>query len=234
MTQHSSITISVDPINITALNIDETAKTEMKLSWEYTGVDPEGGWILLYTVDGSGSQTIPCTKPSAVISPLIPGANYKFVLLAADERTVFNNTKVHRTNEAEVYSENNFDPENITVNLLKTPEESDWSFETVSPDSYTKTFAVGDSASLVLQSTSSIYVPSNKTKILFVFRDTYGNVLPELVSEVSCTWKSIWTKGDVKAGEINIPLLPGSTGEYLLDLYFNGRSVTQLEITIME
>ena len=85
---------------------------------------------------------------------------------------------------------------------------------------------------MVLRSTSSVYVPSNKVKVLFVFRDSYGNVLPELVTEVTHTWKNIWISGDVKTGEIEIPVLPTVPGDYQLDLYFNGGVAKTLDFTI--
>jgi hypothetical protein len=185
-------------------------------------------------VDGAGGASVSCTKASAVIPTWIPNANYKFVLEAADSRTVFNNVVVYQSGAAEAFMEHNFDANNVSINLLKTPEESDWSFETISTDAFTNTFAVGESASLVFQSSSTIYVPSNKTNILYIFRDSYGNVLPDLIIEGSCIWKSIWSKGDVKTGELDIPKLPEIAGNYGLELYFNGGFVTQLDITITD
>ena len=67
-----------------------------------------------------------------------------------------------------------------------------------------------------------------------MFRDSYGNVLSDLNTEESCTWKSIWSKGDVKTGELNIPKLPEIPGNYVLELYFNGAFVTQHNITITD
>jgi len=234
MTQPSKISISADPIHISEFHMDESAQTDMKISWEYTGNKPEGGWVLVYTVDGSGSQMIPCEKASAEISPLIPGANYTFTLQAADDRSVFNNMIQYHANDSEEFSAYDFNLENVTVNLLKTPEEKNWRFETISADSYTNSFHVGESASIVLSSSKSFYLPGNKIKVLFVFRDSYGNVLPELVTEVSYVWKNIWSAGDTRNGELNIPKLPASSGEYLLELYFDGSAVAQFDVVITE
>ena len=234
MTQPSSIYISPDPIVLSDFQIEENAKTGMKITWQYTGVDPEGGWMLHYTVDGAGGESVSCTKASAVIPTLIPGANYKFVLEAADSRTIFNNVVLHQSGAAEAFTEHNFDRNNVSINLLKTPLESDWSVETINADVFTNMFGVGESASMVFQSASAIYVPSNKTKILYLFRDSYGNVLPDLITEGSCTWKSIWSKGDVKTGELDIPRLPEIPGNYVLELYFNGGLAAQLDIIITD
>jgi len=231
MTQPSSISITADPIQISDFQIEEE-QTEMKITWKYTGNAPEGGWLLMYTVDGSGSQVIPCEKATAKISPLIPGAKYEFVLQAADNRTVFDNRANHQTKEAKAFSENKFNSENITFNLLKTPEDSKWHFETVSEESFTKTFAVGDSASMVMECSTDLYMPGNKIQGLFVFRDAYGNIIPELTSEVSYTWKSIWNTESTRTGELDIPMLPSSPGSYVMEFYFNGCIVTRFDITI--
>lgn len=234
MTQPASIYISADPIHLSEFQVDETKETEMKIVWKYTGPDPEGGWLLTYTVDGSGKQEIPCEKASATISPLIPGGNYAFVLETADGKTVFNNMVNHQAMEAEPFKEQAYVAENVSIHLLKTPEEADWSYETIQEDAFTNTFAVGESASMVLKSSSAVYLPSNKTRVLFVFRDSYGNILPELVTEVTHTWKNIWFGGDSKIGELDIPTLPSVAGDYLMELYFNGGSVAKLNLTMVE
>lgn len=232
MTQPSAINISSDPICLSDLHVDESAKTKMKVSWSYTGTAPEGGWILNYTVDGSGIQEIPCDKLPVQLAPLIPGANYEFVLHAADERTIFNNRVLHQTASAKPFTEFKFAAENVTFHMLKTPEDENWHFGTISESDFTDTFAAGDSASMVMQSTTDVYVPSNKVNGLFVFRDSYGNVITDLVTEVTYTWKDIWFDGDKKIGEINIPRLPSSPGNYVMQLYFNGSFVTEMDITI--
>ena len=234
MTQPSRIRISEDPIRISEFQIDESANTEMKITWDYTGKDPEGGWLLIYTVDGSGNQVIPCKKAEAKIAPLIPGANYKFTLESADSRTVFNNTKSHHTADAEVFTEQAYVHENVSIHLLKTPEDKEWHFETVAAEDFTNTFAVGDAASMVFDSSTSVYIPGTKTKALFIIRDAYGNVLPEMVTEVTVTWKNIWTKGSAKTGELDIPRLPSVPGKYVMELYFNGGSVGRFDITVTE
>jgi len=232
MTQPSRIEISADPINLSDFLIDEEAKTEINLSWVYSGIDPEGGWILKYTVDGSGYQEIPCEKASAVISPLVPGANYKFMLEAADGRTVFNNTVLHTAKDAEKFTEFNFHLDDISADVLETPDDPNWSYETITEDLFTTDFHVGDPASIVLRSTSTFYLPGNKVKLLFVFRDSYGNVLPELIMEESCSWKDIWMGGDSKIGEIDIPVMPTIPGEYQMDLYVNGCTMAAFDVTI--
>lgn len=232
MTQPSSFEISQNPIIISDFHVDESSKTEMKLTWDHTGDAPEDGWVLLYTVDGSGTQIVPCEKATAKITPMIPGANYVLELQSADERTVFNNRIYHQASDAQVFTQHNFVQENVTIDLLKTPEDPEWAFETISESDFTNTFEAGTSASMVLRSSSAVYLPGSNTQILFVFRDAYDNVLPEMVLEESLIWKNIWMSGDSKIGELDIPRLPHIPGNYKLQLYINGCFVREFDITI--
>lgn len=234
MTQPAKMQITSEPIIISDFQFDESAHTKLKLDWEYTGDAPENGWVINYTVDGSGSQETTCDKLPVVISPLIPGANYEFVIQTADGRTVFNNRTSYQTNAAKDFSEFKYIRENLLIHLLKTPEDADWHFESIEENAFTTTFHVGDSASMVLRSSTDVYLPSNKVTGLFVFRNAYGNVLPELVHETSYTWKNIWIDGDQKIGEIDIPILPATSGNYVMELYFNGCLAAQSDITIEE
>lgn len=234
MTHPARIRISSDPISVSEILVDESAKTELNLTWDYTGVDPEEGWNLVYSVNGGSSQTIPCKKASAVVSPLIPGANYTFTLEAGESRTVFNNTLRYRTQDAETISEFNFHPENVSFKLLKTPEEPDWKAEDLAEEVFVNTFRSGDSVSLAIMSSEAFYLPGTTTKFLFVFRDSYGNVLPEYVTEEEHYWKNIWVGGDSRNGEMIIPSLPAIPGSYELELCCNGASMAKLDITVTE
>jgi len=234
MTQPQRIKLTADPILITDFQIDESANTKLKLSWKFTGTAPKNGWVLNYTVDGSGNQVMECKDASASIEPLLPGAVYHFTLQSADERTVYNNSKLHATADAEKFADNGMILEDLSIDLLKTPEDANWSYETLKDPVYTDSFAAGDSASLILKSASTFYLPGYETKVLYVFRNAYGNVLPELVSEQTYYWKNIWIDGDSRIGELNIPALPDTPGEYVIELYFNGKAVAQMSIKITE
>ena len=234
MTRPARLDLSADPILISDFQVDESGQTEMKITWKYEGTEPEGGWELIYTVEGSTPQTLSCEKTSAKIAPLIPGAKYTFTLQTAKKRTVLNNTVIHSTQAAEPFTKNAFDANATTMALLRTPEEADWIFENISPDAYTTTFRVGESVSLGMQSTNAVYLPGYKTNILYVFRDSYGNVIPELVTETSLVWKSLWLSGDSKTAELSIPTLPGTPGNYKMELYFDGGFLAEFDITITE
>ena len=224
MIQPAKAFITADPLNITQFQVDESKWKEMKITWDYTGTEPENGWVLVYTTDGGNSQSIKCEKASALIPNFIPNTEYRFTVHSADDRSIYNNVFVHRTAVSENFSEHNIKVDNLTMNLLKTPEEEDWRGEDMT-DVFTDTFAPGDSVSVVFHSTNDFYVPSNETHIMYVFRSSYGSVLPELVSMEDIAWKQIWFGGDHQYGELTIPKTPTVPGEYQLEIYFNGKIV---------
>jgi hypothetical protein len=68
--------------------------------------------------------------------------------------------------------------------------------------------------------------------VLYVIRDSYGNVLGQHTQSEELVWKSIWSGGDSKNGELNLPSTPANPGNYVLNLYFDGMHVADLPFTI--
>ncbi len=234
MIQPAKAFITADPLNISAFHVDESKWKEMKITWDYTGTEPEGGWTLVYKVDGSNSQSIRCPKASAVIPDFLPNAEYSLTVYSEDDRSIYNNAFQYRTNVAEAFAEHNIKLDNLQVNLLKTPEDPEWLAEEVAPDAFTNTFAPGESVSIALHSTNDFYVPSNETQIMYVFRSSYGSVLPEFVSMEKIAWKQIWFGGDHLYGELMIPKTPSAPGEYNLEIYFNGKYVKGIDYIVSQ
>lgn len=235
MTQPARTNITANPVNIQSIDVAASSHEKLDITWTYTGDAPEGGWLLMYTIDGSDSKNVvKCSKASAAVSPVIPGAKYEFIVHAADSTTLFNNTASFTCPEAEAFNANGLSADKLTLKILKTPEEANWYFENISEDQLTNTFASGDRISIALSSTDSFYLPGSQTYILYVIRDSYGNVLPDYTTESTIIWKEIWTGGDSKNGELDVPKVPTASGEYTLDLFFDGTSVGHLSFTITE
>ena len=232
MTQPARTGITANPINIQAFHVEEPDAEALRISWEYTGSAPENGWLLLYTIDGSESHVVKCPKASAEIAPRIPGAKYVFTLQSADGVSIFNNIHKHTAADAAAFEANHLTADMLSVDLLKTPEEEDWYFENISADQLTNLFQSGDSISIALRSKDSFYLPGSKTTVLYVIRDSYGNVLAQHSKSQELVWKNIWTGGDSKNGELNVPSTPTNPGNYVLNLYFDGMHVAELPFTI--
>lgn len=235
MTQPARTSITANPINISVfaiVNAQDPTEKDVSVSWEYTGSDPAGGWLLMYSIDGSGSNVVKCDKPSAVIKPRIPGAKYQFTIQAADATSIFSNVHSYECPEAEDFSENGLSAEEITGYLLKTPENPKWTFDNTGSDAFTTEFAPGDPISIVLHGSTNFYLPGTELDILYVIRDAHGNVLPDLVSQEKGYWKDIWYAGDYHYGELDLPTAPETAGDYSLSIYFNGFRVATMDLRI--
>lgn len=235
MTQSTRTSITANPINITGLNVDESDAQKLTITWDYTGAAPSGGWLLMYSIDGSNTQNVvKCSEPTAEISPRVPSATYEFVIQSADGTSIFGNVHSYTCPGASVYEGNGLSANNITAHLVKTPEEENWQFEHVGTDAYTDTFAVGDKISVVLHGEANFYVPEDALDILYVIRDGFGNVLPQYISEDTGDWKDIWYAGDYHFGELDVPTAPNTAGDYSLSIYFNGMAITVITFTVTE
>ena len=236
MTQPARASITANPVNITGFTVanEENPDLEdLEVSWDYSGTAPEGGWLLMYTIDGSSvSNVVKCTNPSAKISPKIPDAKYQFTIQAADGTSVFSNVYTCTLPEAEAYEGNALTADTIEGFLLKTPAQAGWSFETISKEDYTDQFSVGDGISVVLHGTTDFYLPGSALHVMYVIEDAHGNVLPDLIGVYDTYWKQLWYAGDYHYGELTVPNVPQTAGEYTLRIYFDGMLVTRLPFTI--
>ncbi len=233
MTQPARTTLTQHPITIQELQVDSHAADKLKVNWKYTGDFPEGGWLLMYTVDGGEKYVVKSDKPTATITPKIPGGKYSFTIQAANGTSIFNNTVDYAVEDAAPYDKNALKADQLQVDLVRTPEEEQWTFESLGSDAIQDTFSIGDSISIVMRCEESFYLPGSLTDILYVIRDAYGNVLPDYVSQETISWKKIWTGGEVKNGELTIPTVPAYQGAYVLHLYFDGLAVAELPFTIV-
>lgn len=237
MIQAARTSITANPIHISAFNVDDSDFDELTLTWEYTGTAPEGGWLVIYTVDGSeGSSVIKCDSPSATIAPQLPDAEYQFTVHAADSTSIFGNVFSYTSPEAPdfAYEESGLSAENIEAHLVKTPDEEGWRFDSMSADDFTDQFQAGDGISIVLHGTTNFHLLGYELNILYVMEDAHGNVLPEYTSQDSTWWKELWFAGDYHYGELDVPTIPQTSGSYKLKVYFNGMKVTSLDFTITE
>lgn len=234
MTQPARTTISANPVNITALNVDESDPTVLGLSWEHTGNNPTGEWILTYTIDGSASEdVIRCKNTSAQISTRIPGAKYQFTIRATDDTSVFNSVHTYSCPEGAAYDSNNLHADDVSIQTVLRPEGS-WNYETLAKENITSNFASGDLISIVLNATKDFYTPGAQIKVLYVLRDAHGNILPSFVAEQNITWLSIWDANYHTSGELDLPITPTDAGEYHLSIYVDGCKIGETSFTISE
>lgn len=235
MTQPARTSITANPLRITALNVDASKENSLAVSWEFGGTKPDEGWLLMYNVDGNSNlNVIKCDDAEAVITPKIPDAEYKFTVQSVDGTSIFDNVHTYVCPSAAPFEEHSLSADHIKMGTLKTPDEKNWRYDNLGSSVLTDQFTVGDGISLALQADTDFYLPGYTLNILYVFRDAYGNVMPDYVLEQKTHWKDIWTGGDYHYAELDIPSVPEKAGTYSLSLFFNGASVGQTTLTISE
>lgn len=236
MTEPSRVSITANPISITGVNVDDSDAEQLTVSWTHDGAVPEGGWLLMYTVDGQEDQTnvVKCPEASAVIDTRIPSAAYRFTIQAADSTSIFNNTHTYTCPNADIYTSQGLSANNITAYLLNTPEEEAWTIESVGEDAITDTFQSGDSISVVLKAADNFYLPEMDIEVMYVIRNGEGNVLTKYLSRETIDWKTLWYDDDYHNGELTIPSVPSEPGDYSVSIYFNNQAVTAITFTITE
>lgn len=228
MTQCVRTFITADPISITKVNTDNTNPNDLSCSWEFVGKAPAGGWLLSYTVDGSDIESVvQCTENSAEIKAVIPGATYHFTIQAANGVTLLNGTFDAVMPEAVGFTGYDVSWKDMTFSMCWTPDVADWDRTDLSDDDYTTTFAVGDKASFLVYLNREYNIAYEEITTLFVIQDKDGKIISANTS--TREWVNMWYRGYC---ELDIPALPEVPGEYTVDIYFNGMSVTTESFTM--
>ena len=235
MTQAARANITANPLTIGTISIHEEDPEALTVTWDYEGDAPEGGWLLMYSIDGSDYQTvIKCDTASAVIAPRIHGAAYRIEIRSASGISIFDNILDYNSPNAQVFNLYNLPAEQISANLLVTPDADPWTYRNVSKDDFTNSFSVGTPVSILLQAHKEFSFPRDEVNILYVIRDSSSNVVSELISQESFSWWDMWVDTDHHYCELNLPAIPETPGNYTLALYFNGYAIMTYEFTIIE
>lgn len=235
MTQPARTSITADPITVTDLKVDLSEPEEMTITWDYIGDAPDGGWLLMYSLDGTNTQSVvKCSGTSAKISPRIYGAEYSLVIQAADSTSIFENEHIYQCPEPEEYKDHSFEPSRTTAYLLVKPEKENWTGGDVKKTDYTVSFHIGEKISILLYCESRFFIPSDEISILYVIRDSSGSVVADLVSQATDDWHDMWIAHNTSYAELDLPAVPSVTGNYSLSIYFNGRFAASTEFSVTE
>lgn len=234
MTQSARANISANPIKITEFKLTP-GNNKLTLSWTHIGATPLGGWLVMYTVDGSPTPNVVKTeKTSADIKLVIPNSTYEFTVQAADGTSIFDNVYSEKTPEAKLYKDHSINPNKVTIRTLVTPSKEGWLADDLDKDSYTKNFKKGENISLVLDSTGNFYLQPGDVTIRYIFRDGNGSVLLNLVSDVTVDWKELWFDRNYHLAELDLRSVPTAPGDYTLDLLFDGQTFGSTQFSISE
>jgi len=235
MTQPNRVSISANPLTISDLSVNSDDLNQLTVNWTFEGNAPEGGWLLMYTLDDDDQQNVAkCDNASAVITPRVPSAKYHFTIQAADSTSVFNNVHSFICPGADIFTNQGLSADKVSSYLVKTPEQEDWTIESIGDGAITDTFQPGDSISIVLKSDDKFYLPEMDIEVMYVIRDGGGNVLSPYISNETVDWKALWYDDSYQNGELTIPKVPEESGKYSVSVYFNNLAVTVINFIIAE
>lgn len=221
--------MTANAVTIHSVNATQN-KTNLLLTWEYTGNAPTGQWILTYNVDGAAYKEMVRTNTnSAVITPLVPGAEYSVSILLEDGTTVFSEPFTVSAPEPARFSAYLTGADYITASMCRTPNKANWSRTDLAASDYTDTFVKGSKASFLLY-TSRNYNTSNEViTTMFVIHDENGTLISSNITQQ--TWTKMWYK---RYCELDVPALPDTPGAYTIAIYFNGAFVHSQDFYVTE
>ncbi len=220
MTLGSRVYLSANSVSIENVKADASDRNNLHVTWDFSGTAPEGGWLLLYTLDGSDDQqVVKCKENSGTITPLIPGGKYSISIQPADGGTAFGGTLEYDAPQAPVFSGYQVNADNIELTMCETPDVKNWDRHDVK--NYTNTFATGVSASFVMHLTQKTDKSKDDVVALYVIRDAKGNIVSSKYE--SRTWDDMWYN---RYGKLTIPVMPEKAGNYTVSIYFDGTAVS--------
>ena len=235
MTQNARAYVTANATTINTVHVETPQDAYvLNVSWNFSGVAPQGGWLLMYSVDGSDHHAvIPCSEPRAVIEPRLPGVTYEFTIQAADGSTVFGGDSTYDSLDTTSFTSLGVNAKDIQASLCPTPEKENWTYEDVDDKSYTSRYAPGKKASMVIYSAEHPEKSSKEFQVMYVIRDSEGHILLDLVNFETFTWDELWNEGS-RYCCLDIPSIPGTPGKYTVEIYFNSQLLVEKTLNITE
>ena len=230
MTASRRAYVTANSITVTETVSTITGSRDLTVSWQYTGPAPEGGWLLMYSLgENANQELIRTTENTVVIQNYVPGTAYQFKLQTEQGHTVFNSTFTATTPAAAKFNAYQVSADNMTFKLCKTPDKTDWTRYDVPAADYTNQFSPKQKASFVIALNKAPAVSTDKIVALFVIKDASGNPVMRAISEN--TWTNMWKQ---QYCALDIPAaLPEQSGQYTIEVYFNGASVYNGQFEIL-
>ena len=210
------------------LSIEDTDPNKIVLSWEPAEAEPQNGWLLQYTMDGSSTKELTCSPDNtATLSTQIPGVHYTFTLQSADGTPLLGGVLNYETPAAEAFAGYGVSSDSMEFKMCKTPKANNWDRYDLKKSDYTTTFESGKKASFLVRMKQSYSTSPDNITTLFVIRDANGAIVSS--SSVTKTWTDMWYRNYC---ELDIPAIPKAAGKYTISVYFNGLLANEQAFTI--
>ena len=221
--------MSANAMTISNIVVTPTNTQSLSLTWDYSVSEPNGQWLVVYTVDGSDqAQIIRTDTNSAVITPYVPGSTYT-ISIQLTSTTVFGGDTTYQTPEAPKFDGYLITSDKIVFKMCKRPNKNNWSYTNVPDKDYTDTFKVGTKAAFVARLRNKYNTSADVITTMYVIRDKDGKLISS--ETTGQTWTSMWYK---YYGELDIPSIPSVPGDYTIEVYFNGAWVHEQSFKVVE
>lgn len=222
--------VEKNAICLSNVKLDDSNPNQLTLTWDSSQASSEG-WLLSYTADGSDAQLLPCTGNSAVISPVVPGAEYKITITDAKGTQVVGGDIRHTAKPASeftcTYDGYTVSSSNMVFSMCRTPNYKNWDRYYLSSSDYTTKFKLGEKASFLVRLKKSYGTSSDTIVTLFAIRDESGRLVNTATQ--SRSWTKMW---HANYCELDIPTLPDKAGKYSITVYFNGALAATQDFTV--
>lgn len=219
---------SANAITVTDFAVNDSDLNRIVLTWNCGDVAPEGGWLLLYAVDGSAVREMHCPSGNtATLDNEVPGAIYTFTLQPANGSSVFGGNLTYNTPVAEAFAGYDVTADSMEFKMCKTPSVKNWDRYDLKKSDYTTAFTVGQKASFLVRMRKEYSTSSDSITTLFVIRDANDGFVN--ASSTTNSWTKMWYRNYC---ELDIPSMPQTPGEYTVRVYFNGSLATEQSFTV--
>lgn len=234
MTIASRTFVSAGAITVTNPQVVVNSPTELRVTWDFEGPQPNGMWLLMFHADNTTTPDVIRTGINEVSVPnWVPGATYTFSLQTESGVTMFQKPFTFTAPEAEEFIMGfsgkypDAKARNMRFNMCQTPEKDNWDRNDVR--NFTDSFKVGQKASFLVKLITTYNTSSTPITIMYVIRDAEGNLISN--NNVTQTWTSMWFEGYC---ELDVPQIPQEPGTYSIEIYFSGAYAHKQNFTVTE
>lgn len=225
------VSIKENAVTVSDITADTAKAGVINLSWN-TDANPQNGWIISYTVNGTPfTATAEGSARSFTLIPAIPNCEYRFTIQSAEDESTVCEPCVCQTPEAEDFSVNYHGNlvtvHNLSFTMCTRPNSNNWSYKDLRNSNYTNVFEADDYAGFVIFLNRRYDISSETITTAFVILDETDRIVS--INSSSSSWSGMWFKNYC---ELNIPDIPDEPGNYKIQVYFNGQYANMQSFTV--
>lgn len=226
MSESTTVPLTANPVTITGIQASASS-TGIDVTWDYQGIAPEGGWIVVCTPVGGGTPLqATADGTQAYISPAAPGTRYQVSIQTAAQTSVFGTGSEVQTDViTEEFSGYRLTASDISITSYAHPDYDDWGRGDLGDS--TSVFPPNGKMALVYYTPSIYDLSDTDLTTLFVIRDAQGQTV-SMTSSVR-TWDDMWEGGYCEESVTSLPEAPGS---YTLEIYLDSMVLGSLSFTV--